>query len=173
VAKRLLSCFLEKRHYTNVMDIEYFKKRKEEARELYNSQGAIYNPYLKCKIILSSDGFHHLQFSARRERSKREQLLKFNLLPLAFSVINKSGTLQECRRGLAPIGKKSKKDGLRSTKMVEYWGFIAIVGSTQIKIRVVLRRVGDGNIIFWSVMPYSKLRRNEKQKLFTNDIEDE
>lgn len=155
------------------MDFEYFKEKKEKAREIYNSRKAIYNPYLKSKIILNSDGFHHLQFSARRERNKGEQLLKFKLLPLAFSVIDKSGTLQEYRKNLTPIRRKSKKDGLRPTKMVEYWGFIAIIGSTQIKIRVVLRRIGDGNIIFWSVMPYSKLRKTEKQKLFTDDIEDE
>ena len=28
-------------------------------------------------------------------------------------------------------------------------------------------------IIFWSVMPYSKLKRNKGQKLFTDNIEDE
>lgn len=69
--------------------------------------------------------------------------------------------------------KKSKTDGLRATKTVEYWGFVAIVGDSQIKIRVVLRRIGDGNIIFWSVMPYSKLKREGGQKLYTDSIEDE
>jgi hypothetical protein len=49
--------------------------------------------------------FHHLQFSARRERDKREQLLKFNLLPLALEIIRKSGTIQEYRKLLTPIGK--------------------------------------------------------------------
>jgi len=48
---------------------------------------------------------------------------------------------------------------------------VAIVGENQIKVRTVLRRVGDGNIIFWSVMPYSKLKNG--QELFTEGIEDE
>lgn len=157
----------------NNIDFEYFKTRKEKAKAIYISQNSIYNPYLKTQIILNSDGFHHLQFSARRERNKKEQLLKFNLLPLIFSVIKKSGTLQEYRKNLMPIGKKSKKDGFRQTKTVEWFGFLAIVGNSQIKIKVVLRRVGDGNIIFWSVMPYSKLKRGETQKLFSNNIENE
>ena len=152
---------------------EYFNKRKKKAKEIYDSQKNIHNPYLKSEIILNSDGFHHLQFSARRERNKKEQLLKFNLLPLAFSVIKKSGTLQEYRKKLMPIGEKSEKDGLRQAKIVEWWGFIAITGNPQVKIKVILRKVGNGNIIFWSVMPYSSIKRGRRQKLFTNNIEDE
>ena len=40
------------------------------------------------------------------------------------------------------------------------------------KLRTVLRRVGDGNIIFWSVMPYNKFRKGE-QRLSTEGIEDD
>jgi len=57
-------------------------------------------------------------------------------------------------------------------KNVEYWGLIAIVGQRGLKVRTVLRRVGDGNITFWSVMFYSKIK-NGNQKLFTEGIEDE
>ena len=130
----------------------------------------MYNPYLKYDVIFNSDGFHHLQFSARTERHKKEQLLKFSLLTLAIGVIRNSGTLQKYRKGMITSGKQAR-DGFTRMKDVEYWGFIAIVGKTQIKIRVVLRRVGEGNITFWSVMPYAKLKIG--QKLHTEDIEDE
>jgi len=152
------------------IDINFFNQRKEKAKAIYSTQKSVYNPYFKSEVIFNSDGFHHLQFSARRERSKKEQLLKFNLLPLSIGVIKTSGTLQEYRKNLITIGKKAK-DGLAPTKEAEYWGFIAIVGESKIKIRVVLRRIGDGNITFWSVMPYSKLKRG--QKLYTDGIEDE
>jgi hypothetical protein len=151
--------------------LDYFNKRKEKTREIFNSQKVIYNPYFKKEIVLNSDSFHHLQFSARRERNKKEQLLKFSLLPLALDVLKKAGTLQEYRKKLTPIGKKSQRDGMIPMKMIEYWGFIAIVGEKQIKIRVILRRVGDGNIIFWSVMPYSKHKGG--QKLYTDGIDEE
>ena len=152
------------------MDAEYFNERKEKARAIYNAQHNIYNPYLKSEVIFNSDGFHHLQFSARRERNKKEQLLKFSLLPLAIAVIKNSGTLQEYRKELVASGKKGK-DGFTRMKEAEYWGFVAILSESKIKIRVVLRRIGDGNIIFWSVMPYSKLK--EGQKLYTHGIEEE
>jgi len=151
------------------MDQKYFKERKRITKELYNSQKNVYNPYLNSKITFNSDGFHHLQFSARRERCKKEQVLKFNLLPLAIKTIKKAGTLQEYRKQLITIGKKGK-DGFSKTKQVEYWGFIAIFIKTQIKIRVILRKIGDGKITFWSVMPDSKLKGG--QKLYMNNIED-
>ncbi len=72
------------------VDATYFNERKEKACTIYNTQKSIYNPYLKNQIILNSDGFHHLQFSARRERNKRAQLLKFSLLPLSLDVIKKT-----------------------------------------------------------------------------------
>jgi hypothetical protein len=92
-------------------------------------------------------------------------------LPLTIGIVKKSGTLQEYRKNLLAVGKKSKRDNLTHMKTVQYWGFVAIVGKSQIKIRVILRQIGDGNIVFWSVMPYSKLKNG--QKLYTGNIENE
>jgi hypothetical protein len=152
---------------------EYYGKMRQQAERIYNSQKTIFNPYLKTNVYFTADGLHHLRYSARNERNKREQLLKFSLLPLALVIIKNSGTLQEYRKLLITFGNKSKHDGLSLTKEVEYWGFVAIVGSNNIKIRVVLRRVGNGNVTFWSVMAYSKLRRGNPQRLYTENIEDE
>ena len=151
---------------------QQFNDKKEKTRVVYSSQKTIYNRYFKTNIVLNSNGFHHLQFSARRERSKREQLFKFSLLPYGLEIIKNSGTIQEYRKLLTPIGKKSAIDGSVKMKEVEYWGLVAIVGPKGVKVRTVLRRIGDGNITFWSVMLYSKIK-NGNQKLFTEGIEDE
>src|SRR5262245_43099101 len=99
-----------------------------------------------------------------RERSKPEQMLKFRLLPLALEVIRKSGTAQEYRKIWQPIGKKGT-DGMRAAKEVEYWGLVAIVGPRPDKIRVILRRVGTGNITFRSVMRGSKILPDGRARL--------
>ena len=151
---------------------ESFIKIKEKAEKLYLEKKEIYCPYFQKKVILNSDGFHHLQFSSRRERNKNEQFLKFRLLQLALEIIGKSGTIQEYRKILMPIGKKSKQDGFVKMKEVEFWGLVAIVGERSKKIKAILRRVGDGNITFWSVMPYSKIKNGE-QKIFTEGIEED
>lgn len=156
------------------VDLKYFSEQKEKARALYDVQKPIRCPYFQSEIVLNSDGFHHLQFSARRERNKREQMLKFNFLSFAFEIIRKSGTIQEYRRMLMPIGKKSARDGFTPMKGVEFWGLVAIVqrNGKPRKVRVVLRRVGTGNITFWSVMPYGKIQ-NGRQKFSGYGIEDE
>jgi len=154
------------------VDPQYFQERKEKAKVIYTAQREIYCPYFQEKVILNADGFHHLQFSARRERDKKAQLLKFSLLPLALDVIRKSGTIQEYRKLLTPIGKSSPRDGATPMKEVSYWGLVAIVKEKNIKVRVILRKVGNGNVTFWSVMPDAKFK-NGKQKLASEGIEDE
>ena len=153
-------------------DPEYFCVRKEKAERIFFAQKSIYCPYFGVHIMLNSDGFHHLQFSNRRERDKNEQLLKFRLLPRALEIIRKSGTIQEYRKLLMPVGKPSARDGSVAMKLVEYWGMVAIVGDNGVKVRTIVRKIGEGNIIFWSVMPDSKIRRG-KQNVFTAGIEDE
>lgn len=154
------------------VDSVFFNEQREKAKALYLREREIYCPYFKAKVILNADGFHHLQFSARRERNKSEQLLKFRLLPRALEIIRKSGTAQEYRELLTPIGKRSKVDGSVPMKEVEYWGFVAIVGEKAIRVRTIVRRVGTGNLTFWSVMLHSKMK-DGKQKLHDSDIEDE
>ena len=151
---------------------EVFNKAKEKAQTIFTARREIRCPYFQQNIVLNSDGFHHLQFSAERERDKKEQLFKFRLLPLALEIIRKTGTIQEYRKGLVAIGSRYARDGMVKMKQAEYWGLVAIVGENKkVKIRTILRRVGDGNITFWSVMLDSKMR-NGKQRLFSEGIED-
>lgn len=156
----------------SIMKPEDFDIKKEKARTLFTAQREVYSPYFKTNVILNSDGFHHLQFSSRRERNKKEQVFKFSLLPLGLELLRVSATVQEYRKLLTPIGKKSPRDGSIPMKEVEYWGIVGILGEKKIKIKTILRRVGNGNITFWSVMLHSK-RKNGNQKLFTEGIEDE
>ena len=153
------------------IDESIFKEKQEKAKALYGAQNSIYCPYFGKHIVLNSDGFHYLQFSSRRARDEKEQALKFRLLPLAFEVIRKAGTVQEYRDCLIEVGKKSTH-GETSMKRAQFWGFDALVGNDKIKIRTVIRQVGDGHIIFWSVMPLMKIKKGSPRKLFTNGIED-
>ncbi|HEV7669758.1 MAG TPA: hypothetical protein VGS22_14645 [Thermoanaerobaculia bacterium] len=145
------------------------KNKSRERNISYDSSSAIYNPYLGCKVALNADGFNHLQ----SRRPKQEQVLRFRLLPLALETIRRSATLQEYRRILRPVGKTSVRGETRLAQ-VEYWGFVAIMDwrEAPVKVRTVLRRVGGEEIVFWSVMPYGKLRKGE-QRLSTEGIEDD
>jgi hypothetical protein len=138
----------------------------EKARELYIKKQELHCPYFNAKIALTSDGFNHLQHKPNRQpREVTVQILKLSLLKRALEIIPKIGTLQEYRDKNEKTGKKGP-DGFYKTKRVQYWGFHAILDNKVKKIKVILRQVGDGKIMFWSVMPFN-------QKLYSQGIEEE
>lgn len=143
----------------------------EEARKHYTKESEIWCPYFSSKITLNSDGFNHLLNKPNRmPRNVDEQLLKLRLLKKGLEVIRKAGTVQEYRIRLEKVSKPAK-DGFCKTKQVEYWGFQAILGQDKmIKITAIVKKVGDGKLIFWSVMPHKKFN---KQKLYTEGIEED
>jgi hypothetical protein len=89
------------------------------------------------------------------------------LLKRALQIIPRFGTLQEYRIQIEKIDKKDK-NGFYKTKNVQYWGFHHIYGEEKRnKIIVVLKQVGDGKIIFWSVMS------ENRGKMYEDGIEDD
>src|SRR3989344_2529479 len=89
------------------------------------------------------------------ERPKFAQLNRYRLFPLAPILIGKAGTIQQHRKTFGPIGRK-RKDGFRITKIIEDWCIIAVIPyhEKDLTIKVILRKIGDGNINFLSVLPY-------------------
>lgn len=157
------------------MDQDNFQKTKQRARNVYKKQIEISCPFLNKKIKLNSDGFHHLQFTNGRERNKSEQMLKFNLLPLALNIIEKSGTLQEYRKTML-ISQKGRFSNKKSSNMkeVQYWGFTSIVSNPKIRVKAILRQIGNGEVHFWSVMPDTKLgEANHYTKLYSTEMEND
>jgi hypothetical protein len=150
--------------------VDSYHRLRERTRQLFDANAMIECPYFSERVVLNGEGLHHLRYSADRERSKPEQMLKFRLLPLVLEVIRKSGTVQEYRKIWQPIGKKGA-DGMHAAKEVEYWGLVAIIGPRPDKIRVILRRVGNGNITFWSVMRGSKILPDERPRLAPENLE--
>lgn len=149
------------------------KKCLAEADIFYKKIGKIVCPYFGHEIPFNSDGFHHLQFSADRERDKKEQMLKFSLLPSAPMILKNSGTVQEHRKTMEAeeAGRYSKRG--RKMVEVEYWGFVAIVGKKDpLRIKVIVRRVGTGQIHFWSIMPAQRMGEDAYLKVGSDDMQD-
>ncbi len=135
---------------------EYCKKLKEKTKVLYEKTPSIHNPYLEQMIDFNSDGFHHFQYNTLgSERNKRAQIDRYRLFPLAPTIIKKAGIVQQHRKTVGAIGRK-RHDGFRLTKVIEDWCFISLMpfGNKEIMIKTVLRKIGDGNVNFLSIMPY-------------------
>lgn len=142
-----------------------------DSRKLYEKEKTILCPFFNAQVTLNADGFNHLLNKPNRQpRNVEEQKLKLRLLKKALKIIKKAGTLQEERLQLEKVGKPGS-DGFTKTKNVQYWAFHDIVGEKKrFKIRVILRRVGDGNIAFRSVAPDGKI---DKQRLYDGGIGEE
>ncbi len=80
-------------------------------------------------------------------------MYKIGLLPLVRPAIYKAVRVEYEKR-LAPVGGTRKK----VLKEMEYWAITEVVGKQNVKIKVVVRKIGKGQIHFWSIM---KLAENQ------------
>ena len=142
-----------------------------QARAIYDAQEYIHCPFFGSPVVLTSDGFNHLTHKPNRSpRNVSEQKLKLRLLKRALKIIRRTGTVQEYRKGVEKFGLPAK-DGFTKMKLIEYWAFHDIVGEKKpFLLRVIVRRVGDGKLHFWSVMPNGKINR---QRLYEEGIEED
>lgn len=132
-------------------------------RTEYKSYSAPYCLALREYVSFNSDGFNHLRFRTDgTPRKQTEQMYKLGLLPLVIPVIHLAMRVDQYERRLAPIGRK-KKDNRTVIKEVEYWALVAVVGKQSAKLRVILRKVGDGKLHFWSVMKLGENPKNHQK----------
>lgn len=130
--------------------IDFFAERKKE----YDSWSPMYCGALRDYIHFTARGFNHLRFKTdNTPRNPKEVKYKIGLLPLVKPVIYLAKRVEYEKR-LSPIGGTRKK----ILKEMEYWAITEIVGRKNVRLKVVLRRIGKGNIHFWSVM---KLGENQ------------
>jgi len=148
-------------------DLANYQKLKGNALQYYNSIGQIFSPAFNQDIFFSAEGFNHIIFkSARTERERSSQILRFKFLPLAQKLIKISTTYQEFEESLKEFEIKQYKKKVRIYKAVRYWGVIAIIDGR--KIKVILRKIGDnGKMHFWSIVPAWVTNKYRDIKFFT------
>ena len=131
-----------------------FSELKSKKKAFYDALSPVFCPALKDKVHFTSDGFHQLSYDgSRSERAKNVQYSKLKCLPRAVEVLRIATTYQEYRKSMIPVGKPGS-DGFRKTSLLQYWGFVVASQEANVRINVVVRRVGNGQLHFWSVMPF-------------------
>ncbi len=126
------------------------KLLRVKARETYNKiKSPVWCKCLHRGINFNAQGFHHLLYDGLgHERSSLEQRYKLLLIPLIPSVLATAhdATYKKVRER---INRKKKSP----VKEIEYWSLTAFVGrGKDVKVKVIFKRIGAGQIIFWSVM---------------------
>lgn len=126
-----------------------FRNLLETRRGEYKSWGSSHCKALNQHVYFTMAGFNHLRFKIdNTPRNPREAMYKLGLLPLVRPVLYKA-TDATYERRMSPVGGSRKK----VINEMEFWSLAADVGSQNVRVRVVLRRiVGSDQIHFWSVM---------------------
>ena len=139
-------------------EAEYCAALKAQTKALYDSTKSVLCPYFDAEVGFNSDGFHHMQYmTSGAERSKKAQIRRYKTFKFATFILKKAGTVQQHRRYYGPVGRP-KGDGYRATKVIEDWCFMALMKvepGKDICVKVIVRRVGDGPLHFFSVMPFN------------------
>jgi hypothetical protein len=150
-----------------MQDLSNYQNLRESAQDFYNNINSVFSLALKEKITFSAKGFNHIVFkTARTEREKSSQILRFKLLPLAKKLIEISTTYQEFEETIGNFVTKKHKKKIKESRSVRYWGIIAIIDNR--KIKVIIRKIGNnGSLHFWSIVPAWTTNKYRDVKFFT------
>lgn len=133
-----------------------YEPEKERAHQFFLNTKEIHSPLLGT-IYFNSDGFMHLIFSDEEGREKRDwkdQIRRFQFLPKVPDVLKKMTHCQEYFEIMKSFEIKMNKQRMKTMKKICFWGFVAIINNYQRRIKIIVRQVGNGQIHFWSVIPY-------------------
>jgi hypothetical protein len=129
-----------------------YERQKAAAHALYVGTKPTLSPALGERVSFTAEGFNHILFKgSRSERERPSQIMRFKLLPRAIRLIAHSNTFQEFEEKSREYEVKVRKKRRLKTKLVRYWGIIAIF--EERKIKVILRKIGNGQLHFWSIVP--------------------
>ena len=130
-----------------------YSELRKEAKNLYKTFGRIKCPALGNDWVhFTSEGFNHLIYRIKKqERHKSVQIMRFELLNKAKELLEKTTTVQEYEEYFNQLEVRMfKRKQLKNVKFCD-WGFISIIG--KFRIKVVVRKIRDGERKFHSVIP--------------------
>ena len=151
-----------------------YRKLKDDTKKMYDSFIPVRCPALKNEQIhFTAEGFNHLIYTKRKERGKFDQIGRFNCLFLAPKILLLTTTIQEKQEGMIDVVVSKYGKKVTETKTLVYWAFIAIYGDRRVK--VVVRKIGNGKIEFRSVCPLWRTKKYGNsfiRELSTEDLEE-
>lgn len=135
-----------------MIDTTDYEKIRKETESYYRNLPNKICPALVVPVLFSSHGFNHLIYrKGRTERDRASQIMRFKLFSRAYDLISMTTTFQEYESTTKEFTVKKYKRKVSVIKQVQYWGLIAIINDR--KIKVILRKIGNGEVHFWSVIP--------------------
>lgn len=127
----------------------------DDTRQKYQSIGRVFCPILNSYVFFNADGFNHLIYRPnRKKRNVKEQRYKLDLFGLVIPAMKQSKQLEQWRF----VGDRGDDHD------VQYYALVHAVGRKPVEIRVIVRRTGDGQFNFHSVMPHNNPKKRPTKK---------
>ncbi|RJQ29667.1 hypothetical protein C4571_00835 [Candidatus Parcubacteria bacterium] len=120
-------------------------------KSLYKSLNPCYCPAAQVTVYFTSDGLNHILYNRRRPRSHDERHYRAGLITHIVEVITK-----------APVAIQKVHASDPSCSLWILWHEVVDRNNRKLKIKVLLRKIGNGNVHFLSIM--QKKPRNNKTK---------
>lgn len=149
------------------ISLENFDFIRQCGEELYKSFQSVKCPYFKESVHFTAEGLAHLKYKYRdRDRQDEDQYMRFKLLHLAPLVLKLSRTVQGMvvRKGFERCRRNGKT--LLIPAGIIYYEFIAILD--HVRVRVIVKQINEGQLQFWSIIPYWSGKAVEKVIHFGN-----
>jgi hypothetical protein len=149
-------------------DSKKYKNAKEVAEGFFRKNSKI-NSAALGEVVLNSAGLSHLIWKDEKRKHKRDwknQVKRFHLLQYARQILANMSYYQEYLENLEEIKGEHHGKVFKENKIIKYWGFIAII-EDKIRIKIILRKIGNGNIHFWSIIPIWKTEGYKNIKIVT------
>ena len=148
-----------------------YNEIREEAQKLYSTFSKVFCPALGQHIHFTSNGFNHLIYkSSKKERDKRTQILRFDMLEKAKFILEHSTTFQEFEENMEYRRVNRHGKYININLLVKSWGFVAVV--EKFRVRVVVTQVGNSKIEFLSVIPAWFIKQYRNIKIIQNSTSD-
>jgi hypothetical protein len=132
-----------------------YEKIKGQAHNFFQNNQKIQSAALGT-VRLTSDGFLHLIWKGavgHKKRDWKNQLKRFDLLRYLKPILTGMSHYQEYQEIIQTIKIKRQSTTLLEQRKVSYWGFVAVI-ENKIRIKVILKQIDGGHIVFWSIIPF-------------------
>lgn len=171
-----------------ISDKEYFEALNE-AVCFFKSHREIKSKALGI-VHLNADGLRHLIYKDAVKRNRNVQCTRFRLLQYLPEILEgmkfyqeyfektelikvkelEEKTVHAIEKGTT-LKRRKKRGVFLVYKLVKYWGFVAVIHD-QIRVKIILKKIGERNTIFYSIMPAWEMD-GYKKILHKGDIEND
>jgi ribosomal protein L21E len=128
-----------------------YKQKRESAHAGYKAIGSVQCPALEGNVVFAAEGFNHLIYKGRKERDQKQQVLRFSLISRARTLLALTTVVQEYEESSHYMRVNRNGSYIQKNVLVRFWGFVGIIDNLRIK--VVVRQIGNGKKEFYSVIP--------------------